>query len=98
MRQHHGHKLTFGEFQEVLQGRGDWQEGSYWLDLIREFCSSHNVECVVVPAPWVNQIEGPQMAGNYPGKISNLLQVVGPSYLDPIAEFANAVLRGEPRT
>jgi hypothetical protein len=82
----------FGEFQEVLQGRGDWQEGSYWLDLIREYCSSHNFECVVAPAPWVNQIEGPQMAGNYPGKISNLLQVVGPSYLDPIAEFANAQL------
>jgi hypothetical protein len=82
----------FGEFQEVLQGRGDWQEGSYWLDLIREFCSAHNVECLAVPAPWVNQIEGPQMAGNYPGKISNLLQMVGPSYLDPIVEFANAQL------
>ena len=82
----------FGEYQEVLQGRGDWHEGSYWLNLIREFCYSHNVECVVVPAPWVNQIEGPQMAGNYPGKISNFLEMVGPSYLDPIAEFANAQL------
>ncbi len=82
----------FGEFQEVLEGKGDWQEGSYWLDLIRDYSFAHNLECVVVPAPWVNQIEGPQMAGNYPGKISNMIEMVGPGYLDPIAEFANAQL------
>ena len=32
------------------------------------------------------------MSGNYPGKIANLLETTGPSYLDPIAEFANAQL------
>jgi hypothetical protein len=32
------------------------------------------------------------MAGNYPGKISNMLDASGPGYLDPIAEFANAQL------
>ncbi len=82
----------FGDFQEVLQGRGDWQEGGYWLDLIWQYCFSHSLDCVIVPAPWINQIEGPQMAGNYPGKISNILEASGPGYLDPIAEFANAQL------
>ena len=32
------------------------------------------------------------MAGNYPGKISNVLEATGLEYLDPIAEFANAQL------
>jgi hypothetical protein len=82
----------FGDFQEALQGRGDWDEAAYWLSLISQYCSAHTVECVVVPAPWINQIEGPQMAGNYPGKIANLLEVMGPGYLDPIAEFGNAQL------
>lgn len=82
----------FGDFQEVLEGRGDWQEGSYWLGLIRDYCLSRNLECLVVPAPWVNQVEGPQMSGNYPGKIANLLETTGPSYLDPIADFADAQL------
>jgi hypothetical protein len=82
----------FGDFQEVLQGRGDWEEGGYWLNLIWEFCYSRSLDCVIVPAPWVNQIEGPQMAGNYPGKISNIVEASGPGYLDPIAEFANAQL------
>ena len=82
----------FGDFQEVLEGRGDWEEGGYWLNLIWEFCYSRSLDCVIVPAPWVNQIEGPQMAGNYPGKISNIVEASGPGYLDPIAEFANAQL------
>jgi hypothetical protein len=82
----------FGDFQEVLDGKGDWGEGSYWLGKIRDFCFAREIECLVVPAPWVNQIEGPQRSGNYPGKISNVLDMIGPQYLDPIAEFANAQL------
>jgi hypothetical protein len=82
----------FGDFQEVLQGKGDWEEGAHWLNLIWQYCYSRSLECIIVPAPWVNQIEGPQMAGNYPGKIANILEASGPGYLDPIAEFANAQL------
>jgi hypothetical protein len=44
------------------------------------------------------------MAGNYPGAVSNILETAGFEYLDPINEFANALLslsieglrRGEP--
>jgi hypothetical protein len=82
----------FGDFQEALQGRGDWEEGNYWLSLIGRYCFSREIARVVVPAPWVNQIEGPQMAGNYPGKISNILEFHAAGYLDPISEFANAQL------
>ena len=53
----------FGEFHEVLEGRGDWDEGSYWLSMIRDFCFAHEIECLFVAAPWLNQIEGPEMAG-----------------------------------
>jgi hypothetical protein len=82
----------FGDFRAVLDGNGDWEEGSYWLSKIRDYCFSHEIERVFVAAPWLNQIDGPQMAGNYPGKISNILEATGPAYLDPIAEFANALL------
>jgi len=82
----------FGELEEVLQGRGDWAEGAYWLALIQQFCRSHRVICLVVPAPWVNQLQGPHLAGFYPGMISNLLESAGPGYLDPISDFADAQL------
>ena len=60
--------------------------------------------CLFVPAPWVNQLDQPQLAGNYPGPISNILGATGIQYLDPINEFADALLsieidglrRGEP--
>jgi len=81
-----------GDVEEVLQGRGDWAEGAYWLGLIRQFCFSHRAVCVFVPAPWVDQLEGPQLAGFYPGMISNLLESTGVEYLDPISDFVDAHL------
>jgi hypothetical protein len=82
----------FGDFQEALEGKGDWEEAQYWMGRISQFCFSKAAECVMVPAPWVNQIEGPQRAGNYPGKLANLLEVAGSCYCDPIPAFANAQL------
>ncbi len=82
----------FGEFQDVLEGRGDWSEASYWIGLIRDYCIARECEFLVVPAPWVNQIEGPQRQGNYPGKISNALHLYGVQFLDPIADFADTQL------
>jgi hypothetical protein len=82
----------FGDFQDALEGKGDWEEAQYWMSRISQHCFSNDTKCVMVPAPWVNQIEGPQRAGNYPGKIANLLDVVGVCYLDPMPAFANAQL------
>jgi len=81
-----------GDVEEVLQGRGDWAEGAYWLGQIRQFCSSHGALCLFVPAPWVDQLEGPQLAGFYPGMISNVLESNGVEYLDPISDFVDAHL------
>ena len=81
-----------GDFQEALEGKGDWEEAGYWMSRISQYCFSTGAECVMVPVPWVNQIEGPQRAGNYPGKLANLLEVVALDYFDPMPAFANAQL------
>ena len=96
----------FGDLFEVLEGKGDWAEGSYWLGRIVQFCRNRQLIFLVVPAPWINQVEGTRKAGNYPGKISNILTAVGMNYLDPIEEFTDEYLRqttararrGEPTT
>jgi len=82
----------FGDVQEVLQGRGDWEEARHWLGRIQNFCFSQGIVYLVVPAPWVNQIENPRMAGFYPGGVSNILGSTGFEYLDPTDAFANAQL------
>lgn len=81
------------DFDEVLQGKaGDWEEGKYWLSRIRLFCGARRLTCLYVPVPWIGQIQGTHLAGNYPGPLSNLLQVNGYEYLDPINAFANVYL------
>ncbi len=96
-----------GDMKVVLEGRGgDWEEGRYWLGRIRDFCSARGIPCLVVPAPWVGQIDQSQLAGNYPGPVSNISETNGFTFLDPIGEFADALLsleiegirKGEPVT
>ncbi|MDR3619092.1 MAG: SGNH/GDSL hydrolase family protein [Paludisphaera borealis] len=96
----------FGDLFEVLEGRGDWEENRYWIGKIDAFCKSRGIPCLAVPAPWVNQIEGPRHAGHYPGGISNILEAGGMSYFDPIEEFSEetdklalkAAAEGKPTT
>lgn len=83
----------FGDLFEVLEGKGDWEEGRYWLGRIIAFCRSRSVPCLAVPAPWVNQIVGPRDAGHYPGQVSNILDLTSLEYLDPIDDFADEQLR-----
>jgi hypothetical protein len=96
-----------GDMKVVLEGRGgDWDEGKYWLARIRDFCFARGILCMFVPAPWVNQVDGAQRAGFYPGPVSNILETTGFLFLDPIDAFADALLsleidslrRGEPLT
>ena len=82
----------FGEFQDVLHGNGDWGEARYWLGRIHQFCQARGIVHLVVPAPWINQIENPRMAGFYPGQVSNILGSTGFEYLDPADAFANSQL------
>ncbi len=81
-----------GDVESVFHGEGDWEEARYWLWRIREYCFQRNAVFLVVPAPWVKQIEEPQLAGNYPGQFSNALEATGLEYLDPIEDFVNAHL------
>jgi hypothetical protein len=82
----------FGDYQEVLQGRGDWEEAKYWLGRIQGFCLSREIVYLIVPAPWVNQIENPRMAAFYPGGVANILESTAFEYLDPTDAFADAQL------
>jgi hypothetical protein len=81
-----------GDVPDVLEGKGDLDEARYWVLRIRDYCLARNVHFLVVPAPWVNQIDGPQRAGNYPGQFSNVLDATGLEYLDPIDDFVTAHL------
>jgi hypothetical protein len=83
----------FGDLFEVLDGKGDWEEGKYWLGQITQFCRTRGLICLTVPAPWVNQLEGQRKAGFYPGMVSNILESTGQSYLDPFEDFATELLR-----
>jgi hypothetical protein len=83
----------FGDLFEVLDGKGDWEEGKYWLGQITQFCRTKGLICLAVPAPWVNQFDGQRKAGSYPGMVSNILESSGQSYLDPFEDFATEYLR-----
>ena len=83
----------FGDLFEVLEGKGDWEEGKYWVGQITQFCRTRGLVCLVVPAPWVNQLEGPRKAGFYPGMVSNILESPGLEYLDPMEDFVTELLR-----
>jgi hypothetical protein len=81
-----------GDVESVLQGNGDWEEAAYWLWRIRQYCLERDAQLLVVPAPWVRQVEEPQLAGHYPGRFSNVLEATGLEYLDPMDDFVNAHL------
>ncbi len=81
-----------GDVESVFQGNGDWQEARYWLWRIRQYALERNAHFLVVPAPWVRQVDQPQLAGNYPGRFSNALEATGVEYLDPIDDFVDAHL------
>ena len=81
-----------GDVEGVLHGNADWQESGYWLGRIRQYCLERNAHLLVVPAPWIKQIDEPQLAGYYPGLFSNVLEATGLEYLDPIEDFVDAHL------
>jgi hypothetical protein len=71
---------------------GDWQEGTYWLDLIGQFCRSRQWPHLIVPAPSGLQMFGRRNSAFYPGTLTNMLDSSGRLFLDPIEDFINADL------
>ncbi len=81
-----------GDLEAVLEGKGDWEEGCYWLAEIRQYCFSRRITCLFVPAPWAAQLDDARSTGFYPGLVTNYLRATAQEYFDPIADFVNAQL------
>lgn len=79
----------FGDLFEVLEGQADWEENRYWIGKIVSFCQARNIPCLVVPAPWVNHVEGQRSTAFYPGRIPAILPPEA-VYFDPMEDFIDA--------
>jgi hypothetical protein len=82
----------FGDIFEVLNGKGDWDEGNYWLQRIVDYCRSAQLVQLYVSVPYEMQMLGSRKPGFYPGKIANGLDINGIEFLNPIEAFVNAHL------
>jgi hypothetical protein len=82
----------FGEASSVAQGRGDWNEGKYWLERIRSESQARGWTCLFVPVPLKDRTLGRRKSGHYPGMISNVLNTSAVSFLNPAESFVNAHL------
>jgi hypothetical protein len=83
----------FGNIEEIMGGGGDWDEARYWLGEIAQYCRTRGLICLTVPVPLERQIFGRRHSGQYPGKLSNILESPGSDYFDPIEDFVNEHLR-----
>jgi hypothetical protein len=83
----------FGDLFEVLDGKGGWEEGKYWLGEILQFCRTRQIICLAVPAPWVGQVEGPRNAEFYPGMMPHIVGSPGLTYFDLVETFVDEHLR-----
>jgi hypothetical protein len=83
----------FGDLYDVAtKGRGDWEEGKYWLDRIVQLCRARQWPHLIVPAPFESHLFSRRKAGFYPGLLSNILEVNSTMFLDPSEDFINAHL------
>jgi hypothetical protein len=79
----------FGGIEDVLQGKGDWDDSIYWTGEILQYCRSRGLVCLVVPVPLERQLYARRFAGYYQGRISNFLETSGIEYIDPIEDFVD---------
>jgi hypothetical protein len=83
----------FGDKFDVAAGKGDWDEGKYWLGEIAQLCRSKGILLVTTPVPLESQLTARRFAGYYPGPISNILEAPSMQYVDPIEDFTSENLR-----
>ncbi len=79
----------FGYMYDALAGKGDWEEARYWLDAIARYCRARKWPCLFVAVPEHSLVNGFRNAGNYPGKLTNILEVSGPTVFNPIEAFVD---------
>ena len=74
----------------AMKGKGDWEEGKYWLEKIINLCHARGWTYLVVPAPYEPVLLGKRRCGYYPGAISNVLGESSLTFLDPSDDLVNA--------
>jgi hypothetical protein len=70
-----------------------WAEAAYWMDKIRIYCTSRNIEYLVVPYPGEDMMIGVRNESVYPGKVNEFVGSAGTRYVNPLEEFTNEELR-----
>ena len=86
-----------GDLKEVLEGQGgDWDEGRYWLGRIRDFCALPRPSTLPLrPGPVGQPARRAADGRALPGRSPTSWKPPDSAYLDPINEFANALLEIE---
>jgi hypothetical protein len=79
----------FGEGEEVLRGKADWDDARHWLDLILSYCRTRHILCVVAPVPPEMEVAGIRKEGQYPAMLTMVTSLPGPDYCYPIEEFVD---------
>ena len=79
----------FGYMYDALAGTGDWEEARYWLDAIARTCRARKWLCLFVAVPERSLVHTFRNAGSYPGKLTNILEVSGPTVFNPIEAFVD---------
>jgi hypothetical protein len=89
-----------GEIGDVVTlGKGDWDEGKYWLDKTISLCLARGWTYLIVPVPYEPVLLGRRKAGYYPGTISTILGTNALNFLDPsdglLDDFLELAVEGE---
>ena len=89
-----------GQIDDVVTlGKGDWDEGKYWLDKIVALCRSRGWTYLIVPVSHESILLGRRRAGHYPGMISTILETNAFNFLDPsdglLDDYLELVVDGE---
>ncbi len=84
----------FGDGDAVMEGGGNnWDEATFWIGEILQWCRSRQVPYLLVVVPVDRQIIGIRRDGIYPGRISNRYPGSPSSYLNPFETFLDEHLR-----
>lgn len=81
------------EMDATSRGVGDWTEGRYWVDKIRQFCLVNRWPCLIVAVPYATNVRKTRNPAPYPGTMVSKLELDSRTYLDPMDDFVNAQLR-----
>ena len=71
----------------------NWAESEYWLDAITQFCRTHYLGYLVIPAPAEDSLLGRRDESVFSGLVAKIHHGSGLQYLNPIEAFTTEHLR-----